>query len=159
MGQYFLVKKRIGKKDYYYYQRVWKEGNRTRTHSIYVGPADRVGQNIYTKLDYGPGKPTSSLERFLAGKSPEEYAKLESVLAHNARYAQGVTSRAAFIEKTVEENRTFLGNTDEEKQYYDHLMTETINGTTNTASPSSTDQDSPAQSSDGEDNGQQGQGG
>ena len=90
---------------------MWKEGNRTRTHSIYVGPADRVGQNIYTKLDYGPGKPTSSLEKFLAGKSPEERAKLESVLAHNARYAQGVTSRAGFIEKTVEENRAFLGST------------------------------------------------
>ena len=116
MGQYFLVKKRIGKKDYYYYQRVWKEGKRTRTHSIYVGPADRVGQTIYTMLDYGPGKPTSSLEKYLAGKSPEERDKLESVLAHNARYAQGVTSRAAFIEKTVEENRAFLGSTDEEKQ-------------------------------------------
>ena len=159
MGQYFLVKKRIGKKDYYYYQRVWTEGKRTRTHSIYVGPADRVGQTIYTKLDYGPGKPTSSLQRYLAGKSPEDRAKLENVLAHNARYAQGVTSRAAFIEKTAEENRGFLGRTDEEKQYYDHLMTETINGKANTASPSSTGQDSPAQSSDGEDNGQQGEGG
>ena len=159
MGQFFLVKKRIGKKDYYYYQRVWKEGSRTRTQSIYVGPADGVGQTIYTKLDYGPGKPTSSLERFLAGKSPEECAKLESVLAHNARYAQGVTSRAAFIEKTVEENQTFLGNTDEEKEYYDHLMTEAIHGTMNTASPPSTDQYGPAQSSDGEDDGQQGEGG
>ena len=135
MGQYFLVKKRIGKKDYYYYQRVWKEGKRTRTHSIYVGPADRVGQTIYTMLDYGPGKPTSSLEKYLAGKSPEERGKFESVLAHNARYAQGVTSRAAFIEKTVEENRAFLGSTDEEKQYYDHLMTEAIHGAMNAASP------------------------
>jgi hypothetical protein len=109
-------------------------------------------------LDYGPGKPTCSLEKFLAGKSPEERGKFESVLAHNARYAQGVTSRAAFIEKTVEENRTFLGNTDEEKQYYDHLMTGATHGTINTASPSSTDQDSPAQSSDGEDKSQQGGG-
>jgi hypothetical protein len=159
MGQYFLVKKRIGKKDYYYYQRVWKEGKRTRTHSVYVGPADRVGQTIYTMLDYGPGKPTSSFEKYLAGKSLEERAGLESVLAHNARYAQGVTSRAAFIEKTVEENRAFLGCTDEEKQYYDHLMTEATPGTTNTASPSPTGQDSPAQSSDGEDNDQQGEGG
>lgn len=159
MGQYFLVKKRIGKKDYYYYQRVWKEGKRTRTHSIYVGPTDRVGHNIYTKLDYGPGKPTSSLEKFLAGKSPEERAKFENVLAHNGRYAQGVTTSAAFLEKTVEENRTFLGNTAEEKQYYEHLMTEAIHGATNAASPSSADQDSPAQSSDGEDNGQQGEGG
>jgi hypothetical protein len=159
MGQYFLVKKRIGKKDYYYYQRVWKEGKRTRTHSIYCGPADRVGQTIYTMLDYGPGKPTSSLEKFLTEKSPEERAKFESVLAHNARYAQGVTCRAAFIEKTVEENRAFLGSTDEEKQYYDHLMNETIHGATNTASPSSIGQDSPAQPSDGEDNDQQGEGG
>jgi hypothetical protein len=159
MGQYFLVKKRIGKKDYYYYQRVWKEGKRTRTHSIYVGPADRVGHNIYTKLDYGPGKPTSSLEKFLAGKSPEERAKFENVLAHNARYPQGVTSHAAFIEKTVEENRAFLGNTAEEKQYYEHLMTEAIHGATNADSPSSPGQDSPAQSNDGEDNGQQGEGG
>jgi hypothetical protein len=159
MGQYFLVKKRIGKKDYYYYQRVWKEGKRTRTHSVYVGPADRVGQTIYTMLDYGPGKPTSSLEKFLDEKSPEERAVLESVLAHNARYAQGVTSRAAFIEKTVEENRSFLGRTDEEKQYYDHLMTEPIHSTMNTASPSSTSQASPAQSSDGEEDGQEGQGG
>jgi hypothetical protein len=159
MGQYFLVKKRIGKKDYYYYQRVWKEGKRTRTHSVYVGPADRVGQTIYTKLDYGPGKPTPSLEKFIAGKSPEERAGLESVLAHNARYAQGVTSRAAFIEKTVEENRGFLGRTDEEKQYYDHLMTDAIHSTVNTTSSSSTGQDSPAQSSDREDNGQQGESG
>jgi hypothetical protein len=159
MGQYFLVKKRIGKKDYYYYQRVWKEGKRTRTHSIYVGPADRVGHTIYTMLDYGPGKPTSSLEKFLAGKSPDERDKLESVLAHNARYAQGVTSRAAFIEKTVEENRGFLGNTTEEKQYYDHLMTEVIHGATNAASISSPGQDSPTQPSDGEDNNQQGEGG
>ena len=159
MGQYFLVKKRIGKKDYYYYQRVWKEGKRTRTHSVYVGPADHVGQTIYTMLDYGPGKPTSSFEKYLAGKSLEERAGLESVLAHNARYAQGVTSRAAFIEKIVEENRTYLGSTDEEKQYYDHLMTATIPGAMNTASHSSTDQASPAQSSDGEDNGQEGEGG
>ena len=159
MGQYFLVKKRIGKKDYYYCQRVWKEGKRTRTHSIYVGPADRVGHTIYTMLDYGPGKPTSTLERFLAEKSAEERTKFESVLAHNARYAQGVTSCAAFIEKIVEENRAFIGNTDEEKQYYDHLMTETIHSTMNTTSPSPTGQDSPAQSSDGGDKGQQGQGG
>jgi hypothetical protein len=159
MGQYFLVKKRIGKKDYYYYQRVWKEGKRTRTHSVYVGPADRVGQTIYTKLDYGPGKPTSSLEKFLAGKSPEERAGLESVLAHNARYAQGVTSRAAFIEKTVEENRGFLGRTDEEKQYYDHLAAQATHGAMNSTSPSSTDQDTSGQSSDGEDDGQQGEGG
>ena len=138
---------------------MWKEGKRTRTHSIYVGPADRVGHNIYTKLDYGPGKPTSALEKFLAGKSAEERAELESVLAHNARYAQGVTSRAAFIEKTLEENRGFLGCTDEEKQYYDHLMTEAIHGAMSTTSPSSTDQDSPAPSSDGEDNDQQGEGG
>ena len=115
----------------------------------------------YTMLDYGPGKPTSSLEKFLDGKSPEERAGLESVLAHNARYAQGVTSRAAFIEKTVEENRGFLGSADEEKQYYDHLMlmTEAIHGATNTTSPSSADQENPAQSSEGEDNGQQGEGG
>jgi hypothetical protein len=159
MGQYFLVKKRIGKKDYYYYQRVWKEGKRTRTHSIYVGPADRVGQTIYTMLDYGPGKPTSTLEKFLAEKSAEERAKFENVLAHNARYAQGVTSRAAFIEKTVEENRGFLGSTDEEKQYYDHLMTEASHGTMTTTSSSPTGQDSPAPSSDGEDMGQQGEGG
>jgi hypothetical protein len=159
MGQYFLVKKRIGKKDYYYYQRVWKEGKRTRTHSVYVGPADRVGQTIYTMLDYGPGKPTSSLESFLAGKSQQERDKLESALAHNARYAQGVTSRAAFIEKAVDENRGFLGRTDEEKQYYDHLMTEAIHSTMSTAAPSSTDQASPTQSSDGEDNGQPGEGG
>jgi len=159
MGQYFLVKKRIGKKDYYYYQRVWKEGKRTRTHSVYVGPADRVGQTIYTKLDYGPGKPTSSLEKFLAGKSPEERAGLESVLAHNARYAQGVTSRAAFIEKTVEENRGFLGRTDEEKQYYDHLTAEAIQGTMNAATPSFAGGDIPAQPNDGEDNGQQGESG
>ena len=110
-------------------------------------------------LDYGPGKPTTSLEKYLAGKSPEERAGLESILAHNARYAQGVTSRAAFIEKTVEENRGFLGSTAEEKQYYDHLMTETIHAATTTASPSSTGQDTPAQSSDGEDNDQQGEGG
>jgi DNA methylase len=130
-----------------------------RTHSIYVGPADRVGQTIYTMLDYGPGKPTSSLEEYLVGKSPEERDKLESVLAHNARYAQGVTSRAAFIEKTVEENRAFLGSTDEEKQYYDHLTAGATQGTINAATPSSTDRNSPAQSSDGEDNGQQGEGG
>jgi len=60
---------------------------------------------------------------------------------------------------TVEENRGFLGCTDEKKQYYDHLTAEAIHGAMNTASPSSTDHDSPAQSNDAEDNGQQGEGG
>ena len=66
---------------------------------------------------------------------------------------------APLIEKTVEEDRGFLGSTDEEKQYYDHLMTEAIHGATNTTSPSSANQENPAQSGEGEDNGQQGEGG
>ena len=71
-----------------------KQAIRKGARLVYVGPADRVGQNIYTKLDYGPGKPTSSLEKFLAGKSPEERGKFESFHHRVAELAQQLVTQS-----------------------------------------------------------------
>ena len=145
---YFLVIKRIGKKKkpYYYRQRVWKENGRTRTHSIYVGPVDKIGNNIYTKFNYGTTNSTDKMRTFFEGKTADEIAKFGNVLDHKERYPTGIYSRAQFIEELAQNKQAFIGNTPEEKAYYDHLTTQP--DTTTDATP-----DAEPSDEGGEDNG------
>ena len=75
MGQYFLVIKKIGKRRYYYRQRVWKEDGKTRTHSIYLGPVDRIMNLLFPK----PDKLETPREAFHSymSNSPAERALIE----------------------------------------------------------------------------------
>ena len=120
MSSYFLVKKKINGKWYYYRQRTWKENSKTRTHSIYIGPVDRLMNILFPKPD-NLGTPREAFNSYM-NNSPAERAIIEKFFGISEESARAV-------EQSVQDHKAFLGKTAEEKTYYDYLVTEALHGT------------------------------
>lgn len=127
MGNYFTVIKTIRKRRYVYRQRVWKEGGKTRTHSIYLCPEEKLTAHKLALLS-GHTPQLTGREQAIANKITDIFAPPATTI-ENGRDKLTET-RAQFVEQTAQENHAFPGQTGEEKAYYDHLMSEAIHGAT-----------------------------